>query len=152
MKRVKSKEVMDRILFFLPLSRNLLHEGEFTNKHGIMPSHMRVLLLLHSYSAMSTTQIGRILDISKPNVTPIIDKLIALNFVKRETNTEDRRIINISITASGREYLEEMQQKLYKKAQILFSVLSDNELSELNEHMRKANQILEKLSPKKIIF
>lgn len=150
MKKITYKETLDQLLIFLPLSRSVLKAGEFTNKHGIMHAHMRVLLLLYTLNATSTTQIGKLLEISKPNVTPLIDKLIALGFVQRKPDQADRRVIKISITDAGRRYIDEMYDAMYENAQTVFGALSEDEINSLNEHLRAANDILTKLSPHKI--
>lgn len=150
MKKITYKETLDQLLIFLPLSRSVLKAGEFTNKHGIMHAHMRVLLLLYTLNATSTTQIGKLLEISKPNVTPLIDKLIVLGFVQREPDQSDRRVIKISITEAGRRYADEMYDAMYENAQTAFSALSEDEINSLNGHLRAANDILAKLSPHKI--
>ena len=91
---------------------------------------------------MSTSQIGKRLDISKPNVTPIIDKLDSLGFVQRVNNEKDRRVIDVAITPEGKNYVLQMRDTLYKKSKAVFSQLPE---AELNEHMIAVNRILKKL-------
>lgn len=145
MREITSKNIADNLIAFVPLSRKILCMGEFTNKQGIMPSHMRVLLLLTLQKQMSTSQIGKRLDISKPNVTPIIDKLDSLGFVQRVNNEKDRRVIDVAITPEGKNYVLQMRDTLYKKSKAVFSQLPEAELLELNEHMIAVNRILKKL-------
>ena len=79
---------------------------------------------LYPQRNINHTNCVNLLEISKPNVTPLIDKLIVLGFVQREPDQSDRRVIKISITEAGRRYTDEMYDAMYENAQTAFSALS----------------------------
>ena len=61
--------------------------------------------------------LARELNISKPAVSRAIDRLSILGFVKRQTDENDRRSVNLSRTLAGAEYDRELGDIIakYKK-------------------------------------
>lgn len=52
--------------------------------------------------------LARDLNISKPAVSRAIDRLSILGFLKRRTDENDRRSVNLSRTLAGAEYVSEL--------------------------------------------
>ena len=62
------------------------------------PSHARIIFYLKFSGPVPISHAAKDLDISKPNMTPIIDKLIAEDLVRRYDDPNDRRIIKLEVT------------------------------------------------------
>ena len=105
MKSNRLESIADDMLLFFPLFRMLM-KGECRRSHK-KPSHQAYALLgiLMHHEAMPMSEIGRLLCISKPNVTSLVDKLIKENKVERLYDAKDGRIINIRVTAKGKRFL-----------------------------------------------
>ena len=65
---------------------------------------MRAIFMLSNSAIMPTSEIGRRLGISKPNVTPLLDKLVEKGYVDRVPDARDRRIVNIVVTEKGKRF------------------------------------------------
>ena len=50
--------------------------------------------------------LARKLDVSKPTVSRILDRLTALGLAERKPDPEDRRSVLLTLTAGGRDYLK----------------------------------------------
>lgn len=111
------------------LDRRLLRPFYTRSHYGLSPLQINVLLLLSNDAAPSMSQIATRLDISKPNVTPIIDRLIQDGYVQRTTNEKDRRIINISATDKGKKLIGTIRSDLRKMLQERFSSHSEAEFN-----------------------
>jgi len=92
-------------------------------KEEIPPYHFQVLQILLEQGTSTVSEIANILCVSRPNMTPLIDKLINDGLVCRSSDVKDRRIINISITEEGRkvglENVELFKNKLRSKIALL---------------------------------
>ena len=71
--------------------------------------------------ANTPASIAEHLGYDRPTITGIIDRLVKQGFVLRETNPEDRRSQNISLTPKSRELVQTME--------IFFQEVNDNSLT-----------------------
>jgi len=53
-------------------------------------------------------ELSRRLMVTNGNITPLVDRLIEENLIRRDTSVEDRRVQHVSLTPSGRKVLDEM--------------------------------------------
>ena len=94
------------------LERRLLRPFYLHTDYPLSPLQINVLLLLADGASPSMSDIASTLDISKPNVTPIVDRLIAQEYAQRCTNTQDRRVINIRATEKGNTLIQRIQSDM----------------------------------------
>ncbi len=71
------------------------------------------------------------------NVTRIIDKLLDKQFVERKECPSNRRKMDITITQSGIDHLKILDQKLGKFHSSMKNNLSNTELEQLTELIKK---------------
>jgi DNA-binding MarR family transcriptional regulator len=79
-------------------------------------------------------------------MTRLIDSLIAEGLIERQYNIEDRRVINITITAAGRRYFREGRERLKVRMREILSALPDDDVRELSAALSRVRQILQKLA------
>ncbi|HBQ63354.1 MAG TPA: hypothetical protein DD727_00185, partial [Clostridiales bacterium] len=117
------------------------HEG----LPAINPTHYQILITLKNEGMLSVSDIGRRLMISKPNMTPLIDKLLSFGFVNRVPDVKDRRIVNISLTDEGRSYLDERRRRNQHFLGEKLARLPEGELDELVGSIDVLFGVLQKL-------
>ncbi|MGA2141606.1 MAG: MarR family transcriptional regulator [Brevinematales bacterium] len=88
-------------------------QKEVFSKH-VTKSHIDVLIFLKTEGRSTMSQICEGIIISNPNLTPLIDKLVELQYVERSHDTNDRRIVTIDLTKSGKIFLEKEKSALDK--------------------------------------
>ncbi|AIQ45399.1 MarR family transcriptional regulator [Paenibacillus sp. FSL R7-0273] len=71
--------------------------------HGIAPSHGDILYQLFIREDITMNQLSSSIDKDKSTITALVDKLVRLDYVKREQDRTDGRIYRLSLTAKGRE-------------------------------------------------
>ncbi len=77
------------------------------------------------------------------NTTRLVDKLIAKDFVRRNTCPDNRRKIEIWLTDSGRQALQEMDTAVEAAEQLLMHSMNEDQLKNLNElldHINNTNE------------
>jgi DNA-binding MarR family transcriptional regulator len=132
-------------LIFRGARRKLIKTAFADINVDIKPLHFEVLRLLDKEGKLHITEIGEKLHIAKAQMTHLIDKLADLNMIERRTDITDRRTINITLTGSGRTFLEEHQNRLVSTAVDTMSRLTDEELEDLENTLKRLSDMLSKL-------
>ena len=107
--------------------------------------HIEIMNVLKEGGTLHVAKIGERLRIAKARMTHLIDKLVKLEMVERDVDTNDRRTINITITDKGRTILEKHQRTITLAVREYISGLEENELETLSTSLRNIRDILFKL-------
>ena len=97
---------------------------------------LRILKQAHP-RPLTVQEIQRNMVQRSSNVTRIIDKLLNKEYVERKECAANRRKMDISITPSGLETLEKLDQKVYAFHEPMMSKLTKTELETLKQLMTK---------------
>ncbi len=128
-----SQEVItDNIFQVIPLlKKRLSHISAFQSENGLPLSHFQVLSLLNERGSMSVSEISEYFDIAKPNITPLVDRLVNAGLVDRVRSTTDRRVVFIVILEEGRKRLTSIRQLLGENVEAWKGALTDEEFDRL---------------------
>jgi DNA-binding MarR family transcriptional regulator len=107
--------------------------------------HFEIMRVLKEEGTLHVAKIGDKLRIAKAQMTHLIDKLVELDFVKREMDSNDRRTINITITEKGSKVLEEQDNLVINAVRENMSSLTGKELEALSHSLRNLRDTLFKL-------
>jgi DNA-binding MarR family transcriptional regulator len=107
--------------------------------------HFEIMHVLKDEGTLHPAKIGEKLLIAKAQMTHLVDKLVALEFVKREMDPTDRRTLNLTLTEKGRKVLEEQDSLAYNSVRDNMAALTDAELESLTTSLRSLRDILLKL-------
>jgi DNA-binding MarR family transcriptional regulator len=80
-------------------------QGCFRN---ISSTQLHVLFLLDSNGPIAMSRLAELLGVSLPNVTGIIERMVEHDLVERARSDDDRRVVEVAVTAAGRHTLEEI--------------------------------------------
>ncbi len=132
----KMDELVDSILIYLPLfykkitslNNSNLEDSCYKKK---ATDHYQILGLLEHHNNLPISEIGKRLLISRPNMTSHINKLVSEGMVTRLPNKEDRRVIKISITHEGSNYIKESRKWVNNNIKNNLSPLNQEELQQM---------------------
>ena len=123
-----------KVLRALPLLSDLLFRGvdspETVDKLNM--TQRKILLLLGDQSPVSQAEILPFTDRDKGAVSKAIQSLVEKGYVQREHSSEDRRKVSLSLTKTGEEKAETLNQALFGHFMDVFSVLEEDELDEFH--------------------
>src|SRR4051812_32150432 len=74
----------------------------------ISSTHLHVLYMLVSRGRLPMSRLAEQLDVSLPNVRGIVERRVERGFVERTRPEDDRRVVEVGITAAGREVIDEI--------------------------------------------
>ena len=111
----------------------------------ITPGAYYLMLYLKKHHSLSMSELGKMLLISKPNVTALVNKLIAKGFVERSSDKLDRRIIMISLSEKGNQFVEKSNKKYLEYTKKRLLSLTDAELELFSNSLQHVKDILSKI-------
>ena len=74
------------------------------------------------------SEVGKMMNVSTPRITAILNKLEAKNLIERNISPEDRRNIFITLSAEGRKIVEEKKAQQEKLIQTLVSRVDEQDI------------------------
>jgi len=132
-------------IIFREVRKKLLRTAMDNLDLDISPIHFGIMKLLYESGTLHVAEIGERLQIARPQMTHLLDKLVELEVVARNNSTADRRMINVVLTEKGKATFEEHDKNIRKAMRETLSCLTDKELDDLLESLRKVSDLLSKL-------
>ena len=141
MSKLKVDIIAENLLAIHPLLYKSISKP-LKNKSSITPGGMFVMGILKRNGMLSMSDIGNCLSMPKPHVTVIVDRLIEEEYVERQHDPKDRRIVNISLTAKGLADFEEVKEDLVLNLKSKLVMLSDEQQEALSLASQQMKEIL----------
>ena len=144
------ESIVDDFLSILPLmrrsvSKKVLKSALEQIEEPVSLPQFEIMKTLQEEGTQHIARIGEKLSIPKPQMTVLIDRLEGLGIAERQADENDRRVINVALTARGKAMIEEHDAMVRDIIVDKLSCLTDGEVQELSESLRKLNKILCKL-------
>lgn len=100
-------------------------------------SHGDIIYALYNNSKMTMAEIAKKIGKDKSTVTALVDKLVRLGYVIKERDTEDTRVVYVSLTNKGIE-IKPIFEKISKDVlETLYSDISENDKEDLIRILNK---------------
>ena len=130
--------IVEVITRFSRLSRECGHE--ISQKLGISElqiNQLHYLKMIDGTSDMTCGQLARQLNVTRPSVTGIVNKLIELEVAEKSRCARDRRVFYIRLTEKGRHItrLESLVQQ--RIVDMILNVLTEQEIQTLIRLIKK---------------
>jgi MarR family multiple antibiotic resistance transcriptional regulator len=102
--------------------------GRLLRPLGVSSAGGLVLGQLRDHGAMSPSDLGKRLIVTRATVTGVVDSLERRGYVQRLPNPHDRRGVIVQLTPEGLEVVAQVRTLIHKKERDWMSVLSADEL------------------------
>lgn len=132
-------------LIFRGMRRKLLKTALENMNVDVSPLHFEIMRLVNAEGTLHIAEIGERLQVARAQMTHLIDKLVELEMVERQTDSADRRVTNIVLTDKGNTFLEEHGGNIWKATKDFVSGLTDEELADLSASLERLRDILSRL-------
>jgi DNA-binding MarR family transcriptional regulator len=145
----KLNKMVDDLYLFFPLFRKKLFKHKKNLKQKKIPhSFYHILKVLKKRGELPMSEIGRLVYISKSNMTSLIDKLVENGLAERLPDKNDRRVINIALTDKGKDLLKDWRKYSNTEIKMNLSTLSNEDLEKFYESIENIRDILLKMDDK----
>jgi DNA-binding MarR family transcriptional regulator len=94
---------------------------------GLTRSQWWVLTHLYREDGLSQTELAELMEIEKPSLGRLLDRLEAKNWIRRGNDPKDRRINRVYLTLDVKPMVREMRQHASDVRQQALAGLSDNQ-------------------------
>lgn len=145
----KIDHVTDSMISIVPFALSkLIHKHGKKIQIGPSKSQYQILFILSHHGTMPTTDICEHLNISKPNMTVLVDRLISEGFVIRINDEKDRRVINLCITKKGRQFIKKQVNIVKSVMKKNLSQLGDDDITLLDKSLDAIKNVFAKIDNK----
>ncbi len=126
-------------LFVLSADLEKSMDAHFANQCKFSRARYLVLLvILHCEEhRMTPNEIAKKLNVTRGNMTGLIDGLLKDGFVTKKLDKEDRRQVWIEVTPKAKERLNEILPDYYRRMAKFMSVLKKEEIESFTKISRK---------------
>lgn len=131
-------------ILLLSLNRHIFNPNDLTKKFSLPHSHIKVLFYLVHNGPTSISKMAKDLCISRPNMTPVIDKLVEDGLVYRDYNPNDRRVILIKHTDKGLKFLKAGRECIKDVIFEKISLLNEDDINTLSSSINNLTSIIKK--------
>jgi DNA-binding MarR family transcriptional regulator len=104
---------------------------------GLKVVEFSILVLVDSNADVNQRQLGEALELSPPNLAIMLDRMAERGWIERVRSAQDRRAMQIHLTASGRSLAQRAQQIAATMEQAALQALSGAERAMLIELLLK---------------
>lgn len=140
-RRVSGDSVEQQVLYNLfRTSDRMQHRlAQLVAEHDLTGSQYNVLRILRDEGKpMPCLKIAQRTITVVPGITGLVDRLEKRGLVKRDRSTEDRRVVDVSLTEEGEELLARLDEPISELHKKLLGQFSAAEVAELARLLEKA--------------
>ncbi len=138
-------EAIDRLWETLPPVWSMIRSrirAEATGRFDLTVEQFQILRLIRR-GACSVSEIATARGISRPAVSQGVEALVKKGLLRRAENAEDRRYVELGLTASGNSLLDEVFGKTRTWMKERMGRLSAGELAAVAEGMQALHKMLD---------
>lgn len=99
--------------------------------HELTMAQLETLIFVKEQTHPKMQDVAEKFHISMPSATSLVNKLVLLKLVKRQSNQKDRRIVTLEITKKGVTLLQEGWKKKQEKINHLLNFIPKQDKPEL---------------------
>lgn len=105
-------------------------------QYGLTPPQYTVLRIIRSSPSknLSMSEIGKEMIVTFANITTIVDNLEKLQYVRRQREPEDRRLVKVELTDSGSRLYRKIYPSHRREVARLMKVLEKEQLQQLIDY------------------
>lgn len=115
---------------------------ELRRPRGLRPLHLEALWWLRAEGLLSVNELTRRLGTSVSKTTRVVDRLEEKELVWRDRSEDDRRVVRVHLSESGRAMAEQADGAIAQRLSSLLQPLTPDEREDLLELLERIVQAL----------
>jgi DNA-binding MarR family transcriptional regulator len=124
---------------------------ELLKGSGLLSAHLFLMFALKNSGESTTTELAKLLHVSKPNISVLVDKLVRRSLVERLPSAEDRRVHILRITERGNEFIEDHVETYIENIHQILDDLNEYTEEDYRGFIRTIESIKQHLAKKEEI-
>ena len=135
---------VSEFLFMAEMAMSYLRPMQTTHSKNLNKTQLSILRELRANNKMNLSQLATVASVTNQAMTTISNQLVKQGFIERIYNENNRRQIEIQLTKTGLDYVNETEDEVVSVVSQIFSGLSEADLNALHKSSREIYAILEK--------
>lgn len=128
----KSEVLSNAYRQMLELSQLIQHIFKGATKDmDLTKTQFLMMKLIQSKGSITIGQIAKYCEMDQGNTSSVCKKLEKKGWVARKRNPEDERVVLVSLTEQGEQYLKEIECYAYEKAEGAIALMEEAEIQNL---------------------
>lgn len=103
---------------------------------GVTLTQCHAIVEIGRAKEITLSELAKLLNVDKSTISRTIDNLVSLDFVTRETHSENRRYIKISLNKNGEKIYEKIEQSMTEYYGNLISMVAEDKREMVNESLQ----------------
>ncbi|WP_339173104.1 MarR family transcriptional regulator [Anoxybacillus sp. FSL W8-1294] len=108
-----------------------------------------VLRYIYKRGVCTSTELADVFAVNKSAITAMTNRLVEKGMIARGKDEDDRRIIALSLTEKGEQWLVETERKVYELVETMMTKLSHEEIEQFIQTYEKLAMILQEMEENK---
>jgi len=100
----------------------------------------------HEERQYSMGELCKIANVKMPSMTEVVDRLEAEGFVERVRDTDDRRVVKVQLTATGKKAHNDILKTRDQKLRNIFGCLDEKERQRLLKALRTVGDTMQNVA------
>lgn len=135
-------ECINMMYEMYPLSRKIVFDT-FNLKNSILTRTQQIILLaLISHKSMTMSQLAKKINTSNEQATRAVAQLVAMDFIERNQDAKNRRIVHISLTDKAVQFLDKTKNNIMDELLKKFETISDDEMENFKQAVCQIVKVL----------
>lgn len=102
---------------------------------------LKILLILYVTGPRRMSDIASELDVALPTATSLVDRLVDRQFVARETDSDDRRVVLCHLANAGERAVSHIWQTARTRGRDLLQTMDVSKLQMLDEALQAMHEV-----------
>ena len=136
------KELLQSILEKFGTVTRIIHSNQCVRFGEYTLSQLQIRTLFNvakNQDSVAVKDLVKILGVTPGAVTQLVDGLVSMDLVRREEDTNDRRVSRIALTQHAEDKLDNLKQEYLASASQVFDTLNNDEITQLIMLLDKVN-------------
>lgn len=139
------KKLNDQVIRFHHEMVELIKKYQFRDRNkmaccGLSVSQCYIIETLERYGALNMNQLAEKMHLSVSTITRVIEPLVQKGFIKREEDSDDRRVRYVSITKEGQAVFQKSWKNVFESEKTILSNIPFEQRENLIQLLNQLNK------------
>ncbi len=144
---VRVEQIVKEISTLMPKMARKMHRG-FLSYSKLSVSQLSIMVAIFEQGMTKAGELSKIMGVSAPSITGIVDRLVRANYIKRTPDGKDRRAINLMLTKKGQAEVKNLTNRVQQRWRTIILGLDPKDREMYLVILKKILNVLEKQNEK----
>lgn len=142
MKEEQIKIFLEEIFKIMPnYKQKVMNPPIFDGKKLSFLQHISIVIL-NDHEPLTLNQLSELNNVTKQQMSKVVETLTNLELVKREIDPNNRRQILLSLSEKGKDFIKKIRKEHFEVLKSTLGKYSEEELTSINQHIKAIGEIL----------